>query len=134
MVLLLYHTSLVDQNKHNRSSRTDIDVCVIFLLRSQVAELARTFPHSMWAAIHYIPAWLPGCSDSKPHTTNRAPRTNYELIETTISWWPTVSSCTACELFSTLASLHALPLLFYCLLYTSPSPRDQRGSRMPSSA
>ena len=24
--------------------------------------------------------------------------------------------------------------LWYCLLYTSPSPRDQRGSRMPSSA
>ena len=24
--------------------------------------------------------------------------------------------------------------LFVCLLYTSPSPRDQRGSRMPSSA
>ena len=30
----------------------------------------------------------------------------------------------------------ALPLMHYacCLLYTSPSPRDQRGSRMPSSA
>ena len=26
------------------------------------------------------------------------------------------------------------PLSRYCLLYTSPSPRDQRGSRMPSSA
>ena len=26
------------------------------------------------------------------------------------------------------------PLLKFCLLYTSPSPRDQRGSRMPSSA
>ena len=25
-------------------------------------------------------------------------------------------------------------LIYYCLLYTSPSPRDQRGSRMPSSA
>ena len=25
-------------------------------------------------------------------------------------------------------------LLYACLLYTSPSPRDQRGSRMPSSA
>ena len=25
-------------------------------------------------------------------------------------------------------------LLSFCLLYTSPSPRDQRGSRMPSSA
>ena len=23
---------------------------------------------------------------------------------------------------------------YYCLLYTSPSPRDQSGSRMPSSA
>ena len=26
------------------------------------------------------------------------------------------------------------PRYRYCLLYTSPSPRDQRGSRMPSSA
>ena len=26
------------------------------------------------------------------------------------------------------------PLATACLLYTSPSPRDQRGSRMPSSA
>ena len=25
-------------------------------------------------------------------------------------------------------------VVFDCLLYTSPSPRDQRGSRMPSSA
>ena len=30
---------------------------------------------------------------------------------------------------------HALFVLMHdCLLYTSPSPRDQRGSRMPSSA
>ena len=28
----------------------------------------------------------------------------------------------------------AKPLIWICLLYTSPSPRDQRGSRMPSSA
>ena len=27
-----------------------------------------------------------------------------------------------------------LELFYHCLLYTSPSPRDQRGSRMPSSA
>ena len=26
------------------------------------------------------------------------------------------------------------PVIGICLLYTSPSPRDQRGSRMPSSA
>ena len=30
--------------------------------------------------------------------------------------------------------LAALALAMLCLLYTSPSPRDQRGSRMPSSA
>ena len=27
-----------------------------------------------------------------------------------------------------------LIIVYICLLYTSPSPRDQRGSRMPSSA
>ena len=27
-----------------------------------------------------------------------------------------------------------LPFTYCCLLYTSPSPRDQRGARMPSSA
>ena len=32
------------------------------------------------------------------------------------------------------ATLGVLISTFVCLLYTSPSPRDQRGSRMPSSA
>ena len=32
------------------------------------------------------------------------------------------------------AIANRLPLTLRCLLYTSPSPRDQRGSRMPSSA
>ena len=39
---------------------------------------------------------------------------------------------------SLLAAIHQqdnqLGLATFCLLYTSPSPRDQRGSRMPSSA
>ena len=30
--------------------------------------------------------------------------------------------------------LKDIVLPYFCLLYTSPSPRDQRGSRMPSSA
>ena len=34
---------------------------------------------------------------------------------------------------SKIYQLHG-PLFFACLLYTSPSPRDQRGTRMPSSA
>ena len=29
---------------------------------------------------------------------------------------------------------HTSPILIFCLLYTSPSPRDTRQSRMPSSA
>ena len=34
--------------------------------------------------------------------------------------------------FDGLTADHTMSL--FCLLYTSPSPRDQRGSRMPSSA
>ena len=33
-----------------------------------------------------------------------------------------------------MAVLHDVEKAWGCLLYTSPSPRDQRGSRMPSSA
>ena len=33
-----------------------------------------------------------------------------------------------------LTEEEAVELINICLLYTSPSPRDQRGSRMPSSA
>ena len=36
-------------------------------------------------------------------------------------------------LVSAVVALLAI-MVFGCLLYTSPSPRDQRGSRMPSSA
>ena len=35
---------------------------------------------------------------------------------------------------SGVALIFALIGTMTCLLYTSPSPRDQRGSRMPSSA
>ena len=38
------------------------------------------------------------------------------------------------ELARVTAALEALREHGGCLLYTSPSPRDQRGSRMPSSA
>ena len=38
------------------------------------------------------------------------------------------------ELWVDLAQLQQLSRPIPCLLYTSPSPRDQRGSRMPSSA
>ena len=36
--------------------------------------------------------------------------------------------------YQQLANIHDGTRSWLCLLYTSPSPRDQRGSRMPSSA
>ena len=41
---------------------------------------------------------------------------------------------TACSDYYTKANLDKTLGACVCLLYTSPSPRDQRGSRMPSSA
>ena len=40
----------------------------------------------------------------------------------------------ACALLGSEQGREKNVLVFGCLLYTSPSPRDQRGSRMPSSA
>ena len=40
----------------------------------------------------------------------------------------------ASELSYVIANADLRVLITNCLLYTSPSPRDQRGSRMPSSA
>ena len=42
--------------------------------------------------------------------------------------------CGSLSSVSTCVVVEACDLLDTCLLYTSPSPRDQRGSRMPSSA
>ena len=43
-------------------------------------------------------------------------------------------SCVLLAFGSEIGALNVHYHLPFCLLYTSPSPRDQRGSRMPSSA
>ena len=45
-----------------------------------------------------------------------------------------ISSPETATLFMLVSILISISLVPICLLYTSPSPRDQRGSRMPSSA
>ena len=39
-----------------------------------------------------------------------------------------------CSALAVTSSMKVSFVMCICLLYTSPSPRDQRGSRMPSSA
>ena len=46
---------------------------------------------------------------------------DYFLAGKSLPWWAIGASLIAANISA-------------CLLYTSPSPRDQRGSRMPSSA
>ena len=55
----------------------------------------------------------------------------YGLAQSSGNWFHTIDPV--------LISIGFVPLksdtcIYICLLYTSPSPRDQRGSRMPSSA
>ena len=47
--------------------------------------------------------------------------------------YPVVNKTTG-EQKEVVMSIHDWDQWKTCLLYTSPSPRDQRGSRMPSSA
>ena len=68
----------------------------------------------------YSPAWM-------------SPVWQLDITRDTLSTFEKDSQEAVDELhhYFELAGMDALPL---CLLYTSPSPRDQRGSRMPSSA
>ena len=50
-------------------------------------------------------------------------------VKALTTYWQETYDWRRCE-----RALNALPNYLVCLLYTSPSPRDQRGSRMPSSA
>ena len=68
-----------------------------------------------------VPAWYP--SD--------APRADL----TTVGWSAPLDEPYSCVGGPPVFRFDApSALLRDCLLYTSPSPRDQRGSRMPSSA
>ena len=46
-----------------------------------------------------------------------------------IAWLATIANVAEIDLGAAISAKYGA-----CLLYTSPSPRDQRGSRMPSSA
>ena len=56
----------------------------------------------------------------------------YDRLGGTVS--PLISDGQSYSYDPTFSDIFPRPQTWICLLYTSPSPRDQRGSRMPSSA
>ena len=62
-----------------------------------------------------------------PKTVSAAAREEVSQVESRLR---ESSAQLEAKVSTSLAAAHSE----YCLLYTSPSPRDQRGSRMPSSA
>ena len=46
----------------------------------------------------------------------------------------TIASMNGGQIMRSTLNFGSIVVGIFCLLYTSPSPRDQRGSRMPSSA
>ena len=55
---------------------------------------------------------------------------NQFIVMVKIELWSTVIVLAGLSIYLSMDS----SWVWICLLYTSPSPRDQRGSRMPSSA
>ena len=78
-----------------------------------------------------LSAVLAGCTSPKP-AYEREDFTQNDVFSRT---FPTAST-TACDAGrrALLSQGYNIDRFDPCLLYTSPSPRDQRGSRMPSSA
>ena len=57
-----------------------------------------------------------------------------ELAEGMLDKFDITVICVVPSYLGTIEDKYKTQKYYDCLLYTSPSPRDQRGSRMPSSA
>ena len=65
----------------------------------------------------------------------RLPADKFVALQQVITSWLSCRWCTRNQLESLIGHLHhAAKVVWPCLLYTSPSPRDLSTSRMPSSA
>ena len=72
-------------------------------------------------------------NDRLPLLTLANHLTDYPTPKNLNYWWTFGGILTFCLITQIVTGL-VLAMHYICLLYTSPSPRDQRGSRMPSSA
>ena len=77
-------------------------------------------------------------SDAKNEVQQKGKEIRLEKIdENGVAHYRTINDNTTNTSINKVASdktINGAPIYHVCLLYTSPSPRDQRGSRMPSSA
>ena len=97
-------------------------------------DLGERFPYFLFSIVPFFSIFFSNrssfqrvftCKNRRRYSRERAPRS---LGENSIHY-SFVSLCTPA--WQRAAAPDRCPT---CLLYTSPSPRDQRGSRMPSSA
>ena len=89
-------------------------------------ELFEKFDAKAWAFVHrHSKQTLLVDTDYWPHTPQLDKRADYRFFREQLGFTRKVGSKLNDNLCWTVN---------ICLLYTSPSPRDQRGSRMPSSA
>ena len=77
------------------------------------------FVTALLIVIQTVRTYIP-CSDFYPSTSSHLRPVPALVLSEADTLVPLIRVCS--------------PVIMSCLLYTSPSPRDQRGSRMPSSA
>ena len=78
---------------------------------------------------------IPNAGDTKPYNLLGIPLIIVRDKELKIRVFHNVCSHRGFKLIDKPCTLkNVIRCPYHCLLYTSPSPRDQRGSRMPSSA
>ena len=112
------------------SVRRDVRRGVEVALRVFLLMAAATFPGRWGLASRQGDLWSGLCADLSQLTGLTALAIVIAIgLAERARWRVTLLGGAAVALWSAMITLSES-----CLLYTSPSPRDQRGSRMPSSA
>ena len=68
------------------------------------------------------------------HLTEQHPSVPDDILEIVGKVHTVVQAGGNCGLYTAAYAKHVNHVITFCLLYTSPSPRDPKTSRMPSSA